>query len=93
MPIRMPVSSKYSRIDSSMTSVTGIVAAGLTLPVEVLINTSPSEILPADAAARIAKSEASRTFSRVSSSPVSRMIFRWALPQAKVDDASCVVGP
>ena len=66
---------------SSMTSVTGMVAAGCTLPVEVLMKTSPSFGAPIPGtvhAASMARSLACRTLSSVSSSPVSRMILRCA---------------
>ena len=52
---------------------TGGVAAGLTLPVEVLMKSAP---------ASMASHEARRTLSRVRSSPVSRITLRWAGPQA-----------
>ena len=56
-----------------MTSVTGSVAAGVTLPVEVLMKSAP---------ASIASQDARRTLSSVLSSPVSRITFRCASPQA-----------
>ena len=56
-----------------MHSVTGRVAAGETFPVDVLMKSAP----PA-----IATSDARRTASYVPSSPVSRITFRWASPQA-----------
>ena len=56
-----------------MQSVTGSVAAGLILPVEVLMKSAP---------AAIASSDARRTLSYVPSSPVSRITFRCASPQA-----------
>ena len=52
-----------------MHRVTGRVAAGLILPVEVLMKSAP---------AAIARSDARRTLSYVPSSPVSRITFRWA---------------
>ncbi len=81
MPIRMPVRIQWSRIASSITSVTGMVAAGWTLPVDVLMKTSPSFGAGVPGTlhdASIARSLARRTLSSVSSSPVSRMIFRCA---------------
>ena len=54
---------------------TGSVAAGLTLPVEVLMKSAP---------AAIARTLARRTLSYVSSSPVSRITLRWASPQASL---------
>ena len=56
-----------------MTRATGGVAAGLTLPVEVLMKSAP---------ASSASTDARRTLSSVTSSPVSRMTFRCAVPQA-----------
>jgi hypothetical protein len=56
-----------------MTSVTGSVAAGCTLPVLVLMKSAP---------AAMARTDARRTLSYVSSSPVSRITLRWACPQA-----------
>ena len=58
-----------------MTRVTGRVAAGLTLPVEVLMKSAP---------AAIARTLARRTLSYVSSSPVSRITLRWVSPQASL---------
>src|SRR3712207_7611814 len=55
----LPISSYTSRIASSITSVTGSVAAGETLPVDVLMKSAP----PA-----IASSDARRTLSYVPSS-------------------------
>ena len=49
MPITCPVSSSTSRTTSSMQSVTGSVAAGLTLPVEVLMKSAPPAIASNDA--------------------------------------------
>ena len=49
MPTTRPVSSWTSRIASSMQSVTGSVAAGLTLPVEVLMKSAPAAIASSDA--------------------------------------------
>jgi hypothetical protein len=60
---------------SSITSVTGIVAAGVTLPVDVLMKSAP---------AAIARIDARRTLSYVSSSPVSRMTLRCASPAASL---------
>ena len=54
MPTTRPVSSCTSLITSSMQSVTGSVAAGLTLPVDVLMKSAP---------AAIASREARRTLS------------------------------
>ena len=50
-----------------MTRVTGSVAAGATLPVEVLMKSAP---------ASMASQDARRTLSSVLSSPVSRITFR-----------------
>ena len=75
MPTMRPVSSWTSRITSSMQSVTGSVAAGLTLPVDVLMKSAP---------AAIASSDARRTLSYVPSSPVSRITFRCAAPHASL---------
>ena len=58
---------------SSITRVTGGVAAGLTLPVLVLMKSAP----PA-----MASHEARRTLSSVASSPVSMITLRWAVPHA-----------
>lgn len=60
---------------SNITNVTGIVAAGLIFPVEVLMKSAP---------ARIAISLAWRTLSNVESSPVSKITFKRALPQASL---------
>ena len=49
IPMMSPVSSWTSRITSSMQSVTGSVAAGLTLPVEVLMKSAPAAIASSDA--------------------------------------------
>ena len=68
-PTICPVSSRQSRTASSMIIVTGIVAAGEILPVEVLMKSPP---------ASIASHEARRTLSYVTSSPVSRMTLRCA---------------
>ena len=43
-PIIWPVASRKSRTASSMISVTGSVAAGCTLPVEVLMKWAPAII-------------------------------------------------
>ena len=43
-PTISPVRSRQSRTASSMTSVTGSVAAGGTLPVEVLMKSPPASI-------------------------------------------------
>src|SRR5580704_14614847 len=56
-----------------MTRATGGVAAGVTLPVEVLLKSAP---------AIMASQEARATLSRVASSPVSRMTLRRAGAQA-----------
>ena len=61
---------------SSMTSVTGSVAAGVTLPVEVLMKSAP---------AAMARMLARRTLSNVSSSPVSRMTLRCAVAAGGLD--------
>ena len=53
-----------------MTSVTGRVAAGWILPVDVLMKSPP---------ASIASQDARRTLSYVTSSPVSRITLRWAV--------------
>ena len=58
---------------SSITSVTGNVAAGAIFPVEVLIKSPP---------AYMAISLALRTLSYVTSSPVSKITFNLASPQA-----------
>ena len=58
-----------SRTACDITSATGRVAAGLTLPVEVLMKSPP---------ASRASHDARRTLSRVTSSPVSRITFRCA---------------
>ena len=73
MPTWRPVWRSKSRAASNITSVTGSVAAGWTLPVEVLMKSAP---------AAIARTLARRTLSYVSSSPVSRMTLRWASPHA-----------
>src|SRR5215468_542944 len=72
-PTRRPAKPAKSRTASSMTKVTGSVAAGATLPVEVLMKSAP---------ASIASQDARRTLSSVPSSPVSRITFRCASPQA-----------
>ena len=72
-PTWRPVASRKSRTASSITRVTGSVAAGATLPVEVLMKSPP---------ASMASHEARRTLSYVTSSPVSRITLRWASPQA-----------
>ena len=64
---------RQSRTASSMTSVTGSVAAGVTLPVEVLMKSAP---------ASMASQDARRTLSSVPSSPVSRITLRCAPPHA-----------
>ena len=43
-PTWRPVASRKSRTASSITSVTGSVAAGVTLPVEVLMKSAPASI-------------------------------------------------
>ncbi len=78
IPTATPVSRSKSRIASSITSPTGRVAAGCTLPVEVLMKSAP---------AAIANIEARRTASRVPNSPVSRITLRWAGPQASLTAA------
>ena len=50
-PIIVPVCSRKSRTASSMTRVTGRVAAGCTLPVEVLMKWAPA-IIPSQLARR-----------------------------------------
>jgi hypothetical protein len=75
MPTRRPVSSKTSRIASSITNVTGGVAEVESFPVEVLMKSAP---------AAIASSEARRTLSYVPSSPVSRITFRCLSPTASL---------
>ena len=75
MPTMRPVWAWKSRIASSMTSVTGRVADGCTLPVLVLMKSAP---------AAMARTDARRTLSYVSSSPVSRMTLRCAAPQASL---------
>ena len=55
-----------------------MVDAGLIFPVEVLIKSAP---------AYIAISLAFRTLSKVSNSPVSKMTFKWALPQTSLTAA------
>ncbi len=49
IPTRRSVSACTSRIASSMHSVTGSVAAGLILPVEVLMKSAPAAIASSDA--------------------------------------------
>ena len=68
-----PVIAAKSRTACSITNATGPVAAGLILPVEVLMK-SP----PASRASQLAR----RTLSNVTNSPVSRMTFRCAVPHA-----------
>ena len=48
-PTRSPVGSCQSRTACSITCVTGSVAAGLTLPVEVLMKSPPASIASQDA--------------------------------------------
>ena len=48
-PTCRPVASRKSRTASSMTSVTGSVAAGATLPVQVLMKSAPASIASQDA--------------------------------------------
>ena len=48
-PIIVPVASRKSRTASSMINVTGRVAAGCTLPVEVLMKWPPASIPSQDA--------------------------------------------
>ncbi|GAA3125921.1 hypothetical protein GCM10020001_053700 [Nonomuraea salmonea] len=48
-PTWRPVASRKSRTASSMMSVTGGVAAGDTLPVEVLMKSAPASIASQDA--------------------------------------------
>ena len=67
------MSSRKSRTASSITNVTGNVAAGFTLPVDVLMKSPPASRPSHDAR---------RTLSSVASSPVSRMTLRWAEPHA-----------
>ena len=54
IPTCRPVARSKSRMASSITSVTGSVAAGVTLPVDVLMKSAP---------AAIARIEARRTLS------------------------------
>jgi hypothetical protein len=68
-PIRLPVRSRRSRTASSMIIVTGRVAAGDALPVEVWMKSAP---------ANIASQAARPTLSLVTSSPVSRTTNRCA---------------
>ena len=75
IPTARPVPRSKSRIASNITRLTGRVAAGLTLPVEVLMKSAP---------AAIARIDARRTLSYVSSSPVSRMTLRCVSPQASL---------
>ena len=49
IPTTRPVSTWTSRMASSMHSVTGRVAAGLTLPVDVLMKSAPAAIARSDA--------------------------------------------
>src|SRR5215475_4003261 len=72
-PTRRPVASAKSRTADSITSATGGVAAGVTLPVEVLMKSAP---------ASIASQAARRVLSRVASSPVSRITLRCVGPHA-----------
>src|ERR1039458_78356 len=72
-PTRRPVASAKSRTAASITSATGGVAAGDTLPVEVLMKSAPDSMASHDARA---------TLSSVDSSPVSRITLRWAGPDA-----------
>ena len=74
-PTRRPQSCSKSRTAASMTSATGGVDAGPTLPVEVLMKSAP---------ASIASHDARETLSSVTSSPVSRITFRCAPPQASL---------
>ena len=48
-PIRSPVRRFQSRTTSSISRVTGSVAAGATLPVEVLMKSPPARIASQDA--------------------------------------------
>jgi hypothetical protein len=48
-PTCRPCASRKSRTASSMTIVTGSVAAGLTLPVEVLMKSAPASMASQDA--------------------------------------------
>src|SRR5215475_9226398 len=72
-PTRRPVASAKSRTADSITSATGGAAAGVTLPVEVLMKSAP---------ASIASQAARRVLSRVASSPVSRITLRCVGPHA-----------
>src|ERR1035438_8726029 len=72
-PTRRPVTSAKSRTAASITSATWGVAAGDTLPVEVLMKSAPDSMASHDARA---------TLSSVDSSPVSRITLRWAGPDA-----------
>ena len=63
---------------SNITSTTEGVAAGDTFPVDVLMKSAP---------AFIAISLAKRTLSKVTNSPVSKITFKWAFPQASLTDA------
>ena len=65
-PTTRPVASTKSRIASAMTSANGWVAAGVILPVEVLMTSDP---------AAMAIRDARRTLSYVPSSPTSRIVF------------------
>src|SRR5499427_1867055 len=72
-PTRRPVASAKSRAADSITSAPGGVAAGVTLPVEVLMKSAP---------ASMASQAARAVLSRVASSPVSRITLRCAVPHA-----------
>ncbi len=72
-PTASPVRSRYSRMARTMVSPTGRTAFSLSLPVEVLMKSAP---------AIMQTSEARCTLRSVPSSPVARMVFRCASPQA-----------
>jgi hypothetical protein len=72
-PTRRPVAAAKSRAADSMTRATAGVAAGCIFPVEVLMKSAP---------ASITSQEARDTLSSVTSSPVSKITFRCASPQA-----------
>src|SRR6266404_2825516 len=75
-PTAMPVSSAYSRIARVITTPTGNTAFTASFPVEVLMKSAPAII-----ATRLARA----TFRNVSKSPVPRITFRCAGPQASLN--------
>ena len=77
---RSPVAAYQSLTACSITWVTGRVAAGETLPVEVLMKSPP---------ASRASQDARRTLSYVASSPVSRITLSRADPQAAFTATIC----